>query len=214
MTAPAAVLWDLDGTLVDSTLDLAAAGNACRAALGLPPLDVATVASYVGNGLGKLLERLCPDADPVGLAVARDEFVAHYAKHCADQTPVFPGVSELLAVIAAAGIPQAVVTNKPLSFTTTILDHHQLSAHFAAVIGGDGPKKPAPDQLLEACQRCGVDPAAVWMVGDHHTDLQAGRAAGCRVAWVGWGIGKRDDGPIDVCVDTPEQLLAALAIPR
>lgn len=209
---PGAVLWDLDGTLVDSTDDLAAAGAVARAALDLPPLDAATVAGYVGDGLGVLLERLCPDADADGLAAARAAFVAHYRDHCTDRTTVYDGVPEVLAAIHAAGVPQAVVSNKPQAFTEAILAHFRLDRYLTAVVGGDGPCKPAPDQLLWALDRCRVAPATAWMIGDHHTDLRGGRAAGCRVAWVSWGIGRRDEDPIDAVIASPDAVVSALAI--
>lgn len=206
-----AVLWDLDGTLVDSREDIACAGNVARAALGLEALPVTDVAAMVGDGMGALLRRLCGD-DPMALGLAEAEFVAHYAEHCADRTTVYPGVAAALAAIAAAGIPQGVVTNKPLAFTRRILDATGLAGSFATVQGGDGPRKPAPDQLYAACAELAIDVADAWMVGDHHTDLLAGRAAGCRTAHCTWGIGHADGVAHDLSLTLPGELLPALGV--
>ncbi|MHC5067310.1 MAG: HAD family hydrolase [Planctomycetota bacterium] len=209
----AAVLWDLDGTLVDSREDLAAAANVARAALGYEPLPVATIGSYVGNGMSKLLERSLPDEDAAGLAKAKDAFVAYYAAHCIDATPCYAGIPELLAAVSAAGIAQAVVTNKPESFSRSILAHLGLTDHFAAIVGGDGPRKPDPAHLQLALDACGVAAADAWMIGDHHTDIIAGRAAGCAgVGLCEWGFGNDGGHEPDCRFSTTDQVLAALGL--
>jgi phosphoglycolate phosphatase len=210
--APALVLWDLDGTLVDSREDIAHAGNVARAVLGLAALPVPEIAAMVGDGMGMLLRRLCPDVDPPAFAAAESAFVAHYAEHCADRSTAYPGVLDCLNALQAASISQAVVTNKPLGFTRRILETLGLAPFFATVQGGDGPRKPAPDQLLAACADVAADPVASWMVGDHHTDLRAGRAAGCRIAFCAWGIGHPDGIQPDLQLERPQDLLEALAL--
>ena len=209
MTA-AAVLWDLDGTLVDSRVSIARSANVARTAVGAEPLPQAEIAAMVGDGMEALLQRLCP-ADGA-LDDLRAAFVAHYAEHCAEDVDPYPGIASTLAVLAAAGIAQAVVTNKPLDFSQRILACSGLEPFMGSVQGGDTARKPDPDQLLAACRELTVDPADCWMVGDHHTDLRAGRAAGCRVAFCAWGIGHPDGEAYDRRLERPVDLLAALEV--
>lgn len=209
---PAAVLWDLDGTLVDSRADIAAAANVARAAIGLAPLPETAVAGMVGDGMGTLLHRLAPEADEATRGALRAAFITYYEAHCADATAPFPGVVEVVAAVAAAGIAQGVVTNKPLAFTRRILSATGLGTSMGTVQGGDAARKPAPDQLLAGCRELAVDPGACWMVGDHHTDLLAGRAAGCRTAFCAWGIGHPGEAEPDVCLSVPGDLLAVLEV--
>ena len=206
------VLWDLDGTLVDSRVDIAVAGNVARHAIGLEALDEAAVAAMVGDGMGMLLERLLPAVSAEAFAQAKAAFIAHYASHCADRTTPYAGVDQVLAVIAQAGIPQAVVTNKPLAFTTTILEATDLARWFGAVQGGDEVRKPDPDGLYAVATVLGGDIADGWMVGDHHTDLAAGRAAGCRRAFCTWGLGHIGDEQPDAELQQVTDLLPLLGL--
>jgi phosphoglycolate phosphatase len=183
------VLWDLDGTLVDSREDLAAAGNVARAALGLPALPVATVAGFVGDGVGKLLERLLPGAAPAELARAHQAFSTHYAAHCADATRAYAGIPEVLKELAAAGCRQAVVTNKPESFSRRILAALGLDRWLTVVVGGDRWRKPAPEGIHDALRQLGGGAADAVMIGDHHTDLLAAAAAEIPAIWCAWGLG-------------------------
>jgi phosphoglycolate phosphatase len=188
-----ALIWDLDGTLVDSSADLAAAVNAARAAASLAPLDEVVVRSAIGDGMDQLLRRTLPELGEAGLPRAREDFRSAYAIACARHTIAYAGISELLAAATAAHWRQAVVTNKPLSFALRILEHLRLRQHFTSIIGGDGVKKPRPDGVIAALAACGALAAPSWMIGDHHTDLQAGRAAGLRTAFCTWGLGHDND---------------------
>ncbi len=205
-----ALIFDLDGTLVDSREDLAEAGNQARAALALPALSLAQVAVMVGDGAATLIERLTTGCSPGQRARALAAFLAHYAEHCCDRTRPYPGVPEMLGQLRAAGWLLALATNKPLAFTLDILDACGLD-HFTEVRGGDGARKPAPGQLLSILAELGAESSRSWMVGDHRTDILAGRAAGCAVMWCSWGIGRRDGLAIDAQADHPDDVVRLLA---
>jgi phosphoglycolate phosphatase len=199
------IIFDLDGTLVDSRADLAASGNHARGMVGLPPLPLATVTGYVGDGLERLIERLVPDAGR--RPEARDAFGAYYAAHCCDATRPYDGMCETLDSLLAAGWLLGVATNKPLAFTCAILAGCGLDFRIAAVRGGDGTRKPDPGQLLSILTELDGDPEQAWMVGDHHTDIRAGRAAGCRVLFCAWGFGHRDGLEVDAVADAPDRVV-------
>jgi phosphoglycolate phosphatase len=195
-------VFDLDGTLIDSSEDLATAGNAARKHLGLSALSTATVASYVGDGLDRLIERLIED--PLQRPEAKRVFQIAYDQDCCATTRPYPGVVEALTQLQAADWCLAVATNKPLIFAMRMLDELGLGEFFGDLVrGGDQAKKPDPGQLIELMQVTGIPAAQTWMIGDHHTDLQAGRAAGVSVMWCSWGIGRRDAGPIDAIAESP-----------
>jgi len=202
------LIFDLDGTLIDSRVDLAASGNHARAAVGLPALPLAQVVSYVGDGIDKLIERLVPEAPQ--RAAAKHAFEAHYRTHCCDATRPFAGLVEALDHLRAAGWLLAVATNKPNVFTDAILEGCGIAERFAAVRGGDGPRKPDPGQLRSILAELHGDAAQSWMIGDHHTDIRAGRAAGCRVLFCGWGMGHADGEQVDATVALPHDLVQVL----
>ena len=205
-----AILFDLDGTLVDSREDLVAAGNVARATVGLPPLPISTVTGYVGNGLTKLLQRLLPEVDEVGMQQARAVFDAHYLEHCLDRTSTYDGVEELLPALAAAGWAMAVVTNKPRSYSEKILHGLGLDRWCRALVGGDEARKPDPAAVHLALERLRCSVVGGWMVGDHDTDIRVGHAAGLRVAWCAWGIGRHENLSVDAQLSKPLALLDVL----
>ena len=176
--------FDLDGTLVDSAADLAAAVNAGLGELGRPPLPLATVRPLIGGGARQLFDRALaaggrPDAAADrGFAAMLD----HYAAHLADQTRAYPDLAPALDAVAGQGATLAVVTNKLERFAIELLDRLGLKRHFACILGGDslgpGRGKPAPDLLFAMVERCGA-PAAY--VGDSRYDVEAARAAGLPV---------------------------------
>ena len=186
----ALLLFDLDGTLIDSRRDLATATNLMRADHGLPPLDLPTVVSYVGDGLSKLAERALQGA-PVPIPTALRELSAHYADHLLDQTAPLPGVPESLKALHDAGHLQGLVTNKPAVHARRIFDHFGWTPLFAVLMaGGDTPElKPSPVPILEALRRTSTPPDRALMVGDHHTDLEAARRAGIPSAFLQNGFG-------------------------
>jgi phosphoglycolate phosphatase len=203
------LIFDLDGTLIDSRIDLAAAGNHARQLVGLPELPLTQVLSYVGDGLDKLIERLVPDRD--WRIAAKQAFEMYYRDHCCDATAPFDGMVDTLQRLRAAGWTLAVATNKPTVFTHAILRGCGIADYFAAVrAGGDGPLKPDPGSLLDILRELAGDARQSWMIGDHHTDIRAGRAAGCRVLFCAWGMGHADGDAVDATAAKPAELCGIL----
>ncbi len=203
MQTPQLFLFDLDGTLIDSRADLAAATNAMRALHGLPALPLEKVASYVGDGVRVLAQRALEGAaiDP---DLAAREISAAYAAHLTDRTTAYPGVEAGLRALRAAGHDLALVTNKPAPHARRLMDHFGWTPLFAAILGGgDTPElKPSPLPLQEAMRRTGHAPETTWMVGDHHTDLAAARRAGVKSIYLESGIGHPGtETPDLVCPD-------------
>jgi phosphoglycolate phosphatase len=209
---PKLVLFDLDGTLVDSAPDIAAALNAALADLGQPTHPLPVVTTYVGDGAAKLVERAVAPTAEVDQQLLLERFKAQYAANVCVHTRPYPGIVETLGRLTAAGTPLAVLTNKPGDLARSLLRALALDGAFADVVGdGDGyARKPAPDAALALCARHGVAPADTLLVGDGLPDMQLGRAAGCRVAAVTWGYTPREgleaEGP-DWIVDEPGALL-------
>ena len=216
---PKLVLFDLDGTLVDSAPDIAAALNAALAELGQPTYPLPTVTSYVGDGAAKLVERAVGPSTEVDPAVLLERFKAQYAANVCVATRPYPGIVEVLDHYAAAGTPLAVVTNKPGDLARSLLDALALTRHFADIIGdGDGfPRKPSPEIALAVCARHDASPADTLLVGDGLPDVRLARAAGCRVAAVAWGYTPREalaaESP-DWIVEAPAALLTLPDRPR
>lgn len=190
MSKPAAIFFDLDGTLVDTAPDLGGAANAVLASLGKPPLpliEYRPVASAGARGLlGKALGITPEHPD---FSTHRDAFLAHYADHLADNSPLFEGFEQVLKAFEEGGIAWGVMTNKPKRYTDALMAALGLAPRAAAVVSADEvpAAKPAPDGLLLACERAGFKPADCWYVGDDLRDIAAGRAAGMRTVAAGWG---------------------------
>jgi phosphoglycolate phosphatase len=194
------LLFDLDGTLIDSVADIATASNALRAEYRLTPLPVATVARFVGSGVEKLVRQLLAEREGVALADAVAHYRRAYERHCLDQTRPYPGVPETLDLLRRR-LPSpppsalAVISNKPEGFSRHILDGLGLLAKFDLVVGGDTvkPTKPDPAPLIHVMQKLGVTPQETWMVGDSPGDIRAGRAARCHTAAVTYGLRTREE---------------------
>jgi len=176
------LLFDLDGTLVDSRADLVNSVNLMLAELGRRTLPDTRVLTFVGEGARLLVERALragQNGAPSDYDVdqALEIFRRHYRDHLLDQTRVYPGVRQTLARLCH--IPKAVVTNKSYEFTIPLLEGIGLSSYFEVVIGGDclPERKPSPLMLFEAASRCGVQASECLMVGDSRVDIEAGRAA-------------------------------------
>lgn len=188
--SPQLFIFDLDGTLIDSRRDLALATNRMRALHGLAPLPLDTVASYVGDGVRMLAVRALESA-PVDPDRAAAEIGDAYAAHLVVHTAPYPGVDDGLHSLKAAGHALALVTNKPAPHARRLLDHFGWTSLFAVQFGGgDTPElKPSPLPLQMAMQRTGHTPANAWMVGDHHTDIEAARRAGIPSVFLESGFG-------------------------
>lgn len=184
-----AVLWDLDGTLVDSTEDIAGAAAHAMERVGRPPPDYHLVRRSIGDGLQTLLEKCLGQrrlSDPDLFDTAIDAFRTYYEAHIADRTAVIPGIRTLLKEIDA---PMAIVSNKPEAFCRKLLAVLDLSPAFPFVSGGDTfpSRKPDPGPLLGALARLGVAPERAVMVGDGVQDMAAATAAGADPIGVLWG---------------------------
>ena len=211
------VLFDLDGTLIDSAPDLAGAANRLRAEHGMAPLPLADLRPMVGAGARGM----------VGIAFGvvpgetqfeplRDAFLAHYEATLLQTTSPFAGVDEMLSALEAAGIPWGIVTNKATRFTSAIVAGLKLVERAAVVVCGDTTPhaKPHPEPLLHAARTMGLAPEDMVYVGDDLRDAQAARAAGMAMVAATWGyLGLGE--PVhswgaDALLDEPGQLLAWL----
>lgn len=217
---PALVLFDLDGTLVDSVPDLAAAVDKMLIALDRPLAGLDQVRHWVGNGAPVLVQRALTseqnpdptDIDPVLFDQAFDLFMSAYGRHASHSSTLYPGVLACLQGLHARGIKLGVVTNKPIQFTHPILDEFELSPFFSVVLGGDSlpQKKPAPEPLMHAMALMGVTAAETLMVGDSKNDIGAARAAGCAVVAVPYGYNHGESIEIyepDLLVECLDQLV-------
>ena len=214
MKRPRLVVFDLDGTLIDSVADLATALNETLrdlepGSLGLP-LD--RVRSFVGEGARRLVSRGLDAAGiPTDPDAAVSVFMERYSHHLLDTTRFYPGVEALLRGLAGRRL--AVLTNKPGGFSRAILEGLGGAGHFFAVIGGDdGARKPDPAGLLRLCAAVGAAPREAVLVGDSAIDVRTARAASVPMIGVSWGLapaGFAADPP-DFVVHTPAELLAAL----
>ncbi|MDO4906855.1 phosphoglycolate phosphatase [Neisseria sp.] len=201
MTAPAiehvqAVAFDLDGTLCDSVQDLAAAANATREHMGLPPLPEHTVESYVGDGLANLVHRVLTDSRDGQVDQNRWEqaftfFIRYYREHLSVFTHPYPETEAGLGLLKSLGIPLVVITNKNEVLAAELLKQLHLADYFSLILGGDSlpEKKPSPLPLLHAAEVLGIAPADMLMVGDSANDILAAKAAGCLSVGVTFGYG-------------------------
>jgi phosphoglycolate phosphatase len=216
---PKAVLFDLDGTLIDSAPDLAGAGNDMRAARGLARLPLAHFRPMVGAGargmVGRALDVRPGDADFEAL---RDEFLQRYEERMTRETHVFAAMLPVLDQLAAQGLPWGIVTNKATRFSQPLLRSLGLLEAAAALVCGDTTPhaKPHPAPLLEAARRMGVAAGDCVYVGDDQRDVQAGRAAGMATVAAAWGyLGEGDHieaWGADHVIASPEGLLKLLAL--
>lgn len=213
-----AILFDLDGTLLDTAPDLVGALNRMRLEDALPTLDYATLRPAASHGSDALLAAGYGSArDQPRHAGLRERFLAHYRTRIAERTALFPGMAETLAALEAGGIVWGIVTNKPAALTTALLAALGLATRACAIVSGDtlAVQKPDPAPLLHACGLAGLDPARCWYVGDAARDIEAGRRAGMRTLIAGWGyLGPHDDPDgwgADGTLAVPTDLLGWLA---
>jgi N-acetyl-D-muramate 6-phosphate phosphatase len=210
----AAVLFDLDGTLIDSAPDLAGAVNDIRVARGLPPVPYERLRPMVGSGARGMVGAafgLAPG--DTGFETLRDAFLARYAERLLQETCVFAAVKPLLQAFAEAGLPWGIVTNKAMRFAELVVKGLGLHKESAVLIAGDTTPnaKPHPGPLLEAARRLGLPASRCVYVGDDPRDIQAGRSAGMVTFAAAWGyLGLGDSVEAwgaDQVLQSPMQLL-------
>lgn len=214
MTGSELLIFDLDGTLADSEQDLAASVNATRVWRGLPPFDIQTIASYVGNGAPILIRRAFPDASDQELPRLLRYFLDYYREHMLDATVLYPGVREALDALHAAEVPMAVLTNKPVRFSIALIAGLGLEAHFFRVYGGNSfeEKKPHPRGIDLLVQEAHADRARTIMVGDSGVDVRTARNARVKACGVSWGFQPETfaQDPPDFVIDDMRDLLSRL----
>ena len=221
---PAAVLFDLDGTLLDTAGDIALALSRAFADHGHPSPPAAAVRQMIGKGAPVLVERAIAaqglPASSTEQAALLERFFHHYGRlqevdECAAEP--YPGAREALAALHERGLPLAVVTNKYHRFAVGLLQRLDLARYVRVVVGGDTceRRKPDPMPLRHACHELGVAPADAWMVGDSANDLEAARAAGMPVVLVPYGYTEGQDPrtwPCDHMVETLAHLPALIGL--
>ncbi len=206
-----AVLFDLDGTLLNTLNNITAAVNHTLTAYGMPARTSAEVRAFVGNGAASLISRAVPDGTDADttVRVLRD-FRVYYAEHSLDLTAPYDGILSVLARLKDAGIAMAVVSNKP-EISVEVLCRHFFADFIDIALGDtpDRPRKPAPDGTLQALARLGVSADEAIFVGDGDTDVLTAKNAGMPCLGVTWGFRDADDlraAGANHLVDTPTQM--------
>jgi len=199
------LIFDLDGTLIDSKRDLADSVNATRAWMSLPPLSDKLVSSYIGSGAPVLIRRALPDATEDDVARGVKHFLEYYRDHMLDATRLYPGVRDALDRLHSGGIPLAILTNKPVRFSIRLLEGLGLEGHFFRVYGGNSfeEKKPNPKGIDLLVNEAGVDRERTVMVGDSSVDILTARNARVRACGVSWGFQPETftEAPPDFIID-------------
>jgi len=212
-----AVLFDMDGTLLDSAPDFIAISQAMRVDRGLPAIDDKLIRDQISGGARAMVAAnfvMGPEAE--GFEALRLEFLERYQSHCAVLTRPFDGINELLDEIEQARLIWGVATNKPVRYAEPIMQQLGLAQRSAVLVCPDhvSRSKPDPEMLLLACSQIGIQPGEALFVGDDERDIEAGRAAGCKTAAVTYGYIHPQDNPrnwgADVVVDHPLELRAVL----
>ncbi len=211
-----ALIFDLDGTLIDSKLDLALSVNATLAELGRNPLPHEQIFSYVGQGAPALIARaLGSAASEEDCRLGLEFFIKYYSAHKLDNTVLYPGVRETLE--ALNGMPMAVFTNKPVRVSRSIVQELGVASHFRFVYGGNSfeRKKPDPMGVESILREFGAAPSQVMIVGDSEVDVQTARNAGTWICGVTYGFGSHrlTEYPPDLLVDNLTELLPHLSEP-
>ncbi|VWX55647.1 N-acetylmuramic acid 6-phosphate phosphatase [Burkholderiales bacterium 8X] len=213
-TRLSAVLFDLDGTLIDSAPDLAGAADQMRVKRGLSSLPFESYRHMAGSGARGMLGiafGITPESGE--FEAMREEFFQGYEQRMLNNTHVFDGVAELMRAIAAQGLQWGVVTNKSRRFTEPLTGAIPLFATAGAIVSGDSTpfSKPHPAPLLEASRQLGIEPSACMYVGDDERDMRAGRAAGMRTVAAAYGyMGLQADATLweaDSIIGSPLELL-------
>ncbi len=203
------LIFDLDGTLIDSQQDLANAVNAAREHMHLPPLANETIYTYVGNGAPVLMRRaMGAEASETDVQTALEFFLTYYRAHKLDFTTLYPGVRESLDIFRSHGLSMAVLTNKPINISNDIIEGLGLAGHFFRVYGGNSfeQKKPHPIGIETLMREASAAAMETMMVGDSAVDIKTARNAGVRACGVTYGF-----QPETLAVEPPDLLLKDFA---
>jgi phosphoglycolate phosphatase len=205
------LIFDLDGTLIDSKRDLADSVNAMRLHLGEPPLADETVYSYVGNGAPVLVRRALPGRPEEEIQRGLGYFLEYYRDHMLDATTLYPGVREALDELLANNVKMAVLTNKPVRFSEHLIKGLGLDGHFFRIYGGNSfeEKKPHPKGIELLMEESGIGRAETIMVGDSAVDVMTARNAQVRACGVSWGFQPETfaAAPPDFVIDDMKELV-------
>jgi 2-phosphoglycolate phosphatase len=217
---PKAVLFDLDGTLLDSAPDMVAAIDAMRAARKQPPMRLAELRPHVSKGARAMVAAAFPQVDPAERERWIPEFLDHYQRELGRHGAPFEGIEAMLAALEQAGTVWGIVTNKPEYLARQLMPVLGWEQRCAVLIGGDtlSARKPDPLPLLVAAERIGVEPRECIYVGDDERDILAARAANMPSVVALWGYRLDEDDPIawqgDVMIDEPAELAVSAAWPK
>ncbi|MDE7401827.1 MAG: HAD family hydrolase [Muribaculaceae bacterium] len=184
------IIFDLDGTLINSIADLGSATNYALRTHGLAEHTIESYHYMVGNGIRKLMERAAPEADQQQIDILLESFREYYDEHCMDHTTPYPGMPELLAELSAKGIKIAVASNKYQSAAERIVRHYFPDIEFAVIRGEQAgcPKKPDPSVIFAILGECPTAKSKVLMVGDSAVDIETARRACIESVGVTWGF--------------------------
>lgn len=214
MTQSPLILFDMDGTLLDTRLDIARAANGARRELGLPQMTVDEVVRAVGDGVDLFVSRVTYPKDDERFGDARRVFLRHYEENVIGETIPYDGVVHLLDELVRLSVPMAIVSNKPSKLVDALVRHFKWEKYFKAWLGGDSASraKPAPEPLVMARDLAGLaSEHPLVMVGDGDQDIMAAKAAGCPAVWCSWGFNVT---PTDVYpitrIDHPRELLLTI----
>lgn len=209
------LIFDLDGTLVDSAPDLALSINAMLEQLGRDTFDEQTIRHWVGNGAEVLIKRALSGASEIAPGIsdelylkAREAFMAYYTEHLCVASKLYPGVAEALEALQSESRPMAIVTNKPGCFTQPLLEELGIAHYFSLVLSGDSlpKKKPDPLPLLHTAEHFSVAPERILMIGDSKNDILAAKAAGCQALGLTYGYNYGED----IALSQPEAVSSDL----
>ena len=211
-----ALIFDLDGTLVDSLADLATAVNRMLDDNGYPRVSIDMFPQHIGDGMNKLVERALPGdkRDPENVERCAAEYLAHYEKCWHDDTRAYDGMAETIAALRSRGARLGVISNKPHRFTVLCSEHFFPAGSFEVILGQrEGtPRKPDPAAGLEMAQRMGLAPSECGYIGDSGVDMEFGTRSGMKTIGVLWGFRDREElvaSGAEVLISHPAELLNA-----
>lgn len=208
------IIFDLDGTLVNSRRDIAASVNFCLRKFGLPEMSEEKITGFIGDGTGRLISRVLKTDNPEKIRHFLDLFYPHYLKHCLDTTRFYPGIKEILPELAKKFL-LAVVTNKYQEFTEKILTGLSGRKYFSLIVGGDktNRRKPNPEPIEYCLRKLKVPSFRTVVVGDSPNDILAAKSSGSWSVGVCWGFAPKDflrKFSPDIIADLPGDLLSGM----